>query len=266
VYLQGINPDTMKNIIYFIFCSIFCTSLYASDLAREKRLSDQIIDSILDGEAVFLKTEQHKFLSIYMESESDSPKGAAIILHGRGYHPNWKDVVYPLRTGLPDHGWHTLSLQMPVLEKTAKYFDYIPVFPESFPRIESAITFLESKGIKNIILIAHSCSVHMSMDWIRSRGGRGINAFIGIGMGATDYKQKIKTPFPLNKITIPILDIYGSDDYPAVINMATERFDLIQKAANPLSEQRVIFDANHYMTEHGDELLNEVSNWLKQIK
>ena len=75
----------------------------------------------------------------------------------------------------------------------------------------------------------------------------------------------MKQAFPLNQLKIPVLDIYGSDDYPAVINMASERFDMIQKATNPLSEQRVIFDANHYMTEHGDELLKEIIDWLNKF-
>jgi len=255
----------MKILIYIILYFSVITHLNASDLSREKRLSDEIIDSILDGEPIFLKTDKHKFLSIFMETESDVPKGAAIILHGRGYHPNWKNVVYPLRTELPDHGWHTLSIQMPVLSKTAKYFDYVPVFKESFPRIESAINFLKSKGIDNIILIAHSCSVHMSMAWMKEHGPKNINAYIGIGMGATDYKQAMNQPFPLNDIKIPVLDIYGSDDFPAVINMATQRFDMIQQAANPLSDQRVIFDADHYMTDHGDELLKEITNWLNKF-
>ena len=121
----------MKIKLFFLFLTIFSFNCTASDLEREKRLSDQIIDAILDGEPEFLNTGNHKFLSIYMETDADQPKGAAIILHGRGYHPNWKDVVYPLRTGLPEHGWHTLSIQMPVLNKQAKYYDYVPITEES---------------------------------------------------------------------------------------------------------------------------------------
>ena len=38
-----------------------------------------------------------------------------IILHGRGYHPDWAEVANPLRVGLAE-GWNTLSLKMPVLD------------------------------------------------------------------------------------------------------------------------------------------------------
>lgn len=240
----------------------------ASDIAREKRMADQIVDAILDGEPVYLKSRDHEFLSIYTESEEDMPRGAAIIMHGRGYHPDWKDVVYPLRTGLPGQGWHTLSIQMPVLYKAAKFYEYRPIFKDSFPRIDAAIKYLKEQGIDNIVLIAHSCSAHMSMAWFEKSGSaftKDIDAYIGIGMGATDYKQYMIKPFPIDKLSIPFLDVYGSDDYPAVINMAPERQKMMEQAGNPKSKQVVVFDANHYFTDQGDPLLREIANWLKTI-
>jgi len=40
-------------------------SLLASDLDKEKRWADQIVDSILDGDPVWLVADDHKFLSIF---------------------------------------------------------------------------------------------------------------------------------------------------------------------------------------------------------
>ena len=100
-----------------------CTG-YAADLEREKRLAEQTVDAILDGEPVMLKAGNHEFLGIYTEAEPEVATGAAIILHGRGMHPDWTQVANPLRTGLPANGWATLSLQMPVLPKDATFYDY----------------------------------------------------------------------------------------------------------------------------------------------
>jgi hypothetical protein len=255
----------IKLVLTFFF-SFLIFSANASDLAREKRLADEIVDSILDGEPVYLSDGKHKFLSIYMETEMDKAKGAVIILHGRGYHPDWKDVAQPLRIGLPETGWNTLSIQMPVLHKEAKYYDYVPLIPESFSRIESAIKFLNKKNIHNIILIAHSCSVHMSTAWFDKTGGKGINAYVGIGMGATDYKQYMAKPIPLDKIKVPVLDIYGNLDYKAVKKAAPARLSLIKSTGNALSDQRMVKDADHYFTDKGDALLNEVNNWLNKLK
>ena len=168
------------------------------NLEREKRMAEEVEDAVLDGEVIFLKDADHEFMAIDMEAEEDT-KGAVIILHGRGFHPNWQDTVYPLRTQLPSSGWRTLSLQMPVLEKTAKYYDYEPLFSQAGPRIEAGIKYLKEQDVENIVLLAHSCGGHMAMEWVRNKEGKVddmITAFIGAGMGATDFGQKMRKPFP----------------------------------------------------------------------
>jgi len=240
-------------------------SAIASDIAREQRMANEIVDSILDGDAVYLKSGDHEFLNIYTETDAENPAGAVIILHGRGYHPNWDEVVRPLRVGLLDSGWNTLSMQMPVLEKTAKFYDYVPVFNESFPRIEAGIDYLKQQGNSKIILVAHSCSVHMVMAWIDAGRFKDIDAYVGIGMGATDYKQPMAKPFPLDKIKVPVFDVYGADEYPAVLRGAVDRKKLIELAGNKKSKQQSIPNANHYFTDQGDALLEAVSNWLGSL-
>lgn len=255
----------VKIFLLLLFTAVI-SSAQASDLAREKRLADEIVDSIMDGEPEYLSNGTNKFLSIFMETEAEKPKGAVIIMHGRGYHPNWKDVAQPLRIGLPESGWHTLSIQMPVLTKDAKYYDYVPIFPESFSRIEAAIKFLKKKNIKNIVLIAHSCSVHMSMAWFEKTGGKGADAYIGIGMGVTDLKQYMAKPFPLDKFKIPVLDIYGQREFNSVTKTAPLRLEMIKSTGVSQSEQRIVPDADHYITDRGDALLKEVSDWLGKLK
>ncbi len=241
------------------------TTAQASDLEREKRLSNQIVDAIFDGEPFFLTADDHEFLAIHMRADADPARGAAIILHGRGYHPNWEDVAYPLRTGLPAQGWDTLSLQMPVLEKSAKYYDYVPIFAEAHPRIEAGIAYLREQGHDNIVLIAHSCGAHMAMDWIGSAGDEAINAYVGIGMGATDYQQPMLEPFPLNEMQVPVLDIYGGEEYPAVKKMAPERLAAMRAAGNAHSEQVVVEGADHYFKGKGQALTDRVGEWLNGL-
>jgi alpha/beta superfamily hydrolase len=237
-----------------------------ADLAREKRLREQIVDTIFDGEPMTIRANGHEFLAVHMTGEAEEAKGAAIILHGRGLHPNWETIVQPLRTALPELGWDTLSIQLPVLEKEAKYFDYVPLFPEASPRIEAAIAYLREQGTKRIVLIAHSCGAHMAMHWIDENGDSAIDAYIGIGMGATDYKQPMAKPFPLAKMQVPVLDIYGSNDYPAVLRMAPERKAMMDKAGNPHSAQQVINGAEHYFNGHNDALIEVVGDWLRELK
>ena len=270
--MKFLNSTACFFTIFFFSLS----SVSAADLNRENRMADEIVDAILDGEAVFLKAYDHEFLSIYTEADesAEAARGTAIILHGRGFHPDWQDAINPLRVGLAESGWNTLSIQMPVLEKQAKYYDYLPLFPEAIPRIEAAIAYAReqmeddkanNKGSNKVVLIAHSCGAHMAMAWVDTESFESIDAYVGIGMGATDYKQPMKHPFPLDKIKVPVLDVYAENDYPAVLKMATERFRLIKMAANKKSSQVVVNGAGHYYVDKGEELTQVINQWLQSL-
>lgn len=256
----------MIKYLVTVYLALFALSAPAADLAREKRLADEIVDMIVEGEPVWLNAGSHPFLSIYTPTTKRHARGAVIILHGRGMHPDWADVAAPLRTALPASGWHTLSLQMPVLEKDAKYNDYVPLFKEAGPRINAAIAYLRDTGVKHIVLAAHSCGAHMAMHWVARQGDKDINAYIGIGMGATDFGQPMIEPFPLANMHVPVLDVYGSAEYPQVLNMAPERLAAMHKAGNPQSRQIVVPGADHYFHERNGELVKVVTEWLDQLK
>lgn len=265
----------IKTYVTAMILAVMCLApVHASDLQREKRMADQIVDAILDGDAVYLRatdaSSDHEFLTIYTEAAEEPVRGTAIILHGRGFHPDWQDTINPLRVGLTESGWNTLSVQMPVLEKEAKYYDYVPLFPQAIPRIEAAIAYAREQLAANevegkVVLIAHSCGAHMAMAWADVDSFESIDAYVGVGMGATDYKQPMRHPFPLDRIKVPVFDVYAQNDFPAVIRMAPERLAQIKKAGNDKSAQAVVEDADHYYTDRGDALTEVISDWLQTL-
>ena len=236
----------------------------AQDFERERRLEAEIIDAILDGEPVRLDAAGRSFLAIHTEADG-GPRRAVVVMHGRGFHPDWAEVAGPLRTALPEHGWDTLSLQMPVLEKGAKYYDYVPTFPAAFPRIRAGIEFLRSRGARTVMLAAHSCSVHMAMAFVRRDGDSAFDGFIGIGMGATDYRQPMRQPFPLASMSVPVLDLFGGEDYPAVLRKAPARLAAIRAAGDPRSAQRIVPGAGHFFRDREDALVGAVAEWLATL-
>ena len=231
------------------------------DLEREQRLKNEIIDAILDGEPIELEADGHAFLAIDLPPE-EAPKGGVILLHGRAFHPDWADVIQPLRTGLAEQGWRTLSIQLPVLEKHAKYFDYLPLFPHAEPRIQAAIDYLKRQSMDHIVLIAHSCGGHMANHRFHQKGDADIQAFVGIGMGATDYGQPMQQPFAIGKLNVPVLDLYAENDFPAVLRLAPER-----KAGfkHPKSRQIMIPGTEHYFVDRGDSLAEAVGGWINSL-
>ncbi len=65
---------------------------------------------------------------------------------------------------------------------------------------------------------------------------------------------------------VPVLDLYGAEEYPAVVRAAPGRLAMIQAAGNPRSRQVVLPGANHYFTDFGDALVGEVAAWLEQLE
>ena len=81
----------MKLITQLLIAGLltFSFNLYASDLEKEKRWADQVVDAIIDGEAVWLNDGKNNFLGIYTEAEEDKNR-AVIVMHGTGIHPDWQ--------------------------------------------------------------------------------------------------------------------------------------------------------------------------------
>lgn len=231
------------------------------DYEREARLAEQIVDDLFDGEPVWLEANEHPFLAIHTLNE-DAPKGSVVILHGRGYHPDWQEVAGPLRTGLVDAGWSTLSVQMPVLEKGKKYFDYLPLFQFAHQRIEASIRFLREQSDQPVILVAHSCGAHMANDWLNHNDDTLIDGYVILGAGATDYKQEIQTDFPFAKMQVPIFDLYGANEFPRPIAMLPERKELLKLGGNAQSTQQLLPNADHYFHDSGPGLTQAVADWL----
>jgi hypothetical protein len=234
------------------------------DYAREARLAEQTVDAIFDGDVEMLTAKGHKFLSVFMRASAPEVHGTVVLMHGRGMHPDWEDVIGPLRVELTQHGWNTLSIQMPVLPKDAKYYDYVPLFPAAAARIEVAISTARARGAQKVVLLAHSCSVHMSMAYVRKHGDARIDGYVGIGMGATDYKQPMREPFPFAEMHVPVLDLFGSEDFAAVKRLAPARKRLIMQA-NPLSSQVEINAAEHYFKGRSESLLAVIAQWLGTV-
>ena len=238
---------------------------HSSDRDREDRLVEEIEANLFDGELISLMPGADSFAAVQMASQTDTTRGGVILLHGRGFHADWPENIGPLRVGLSEAGWHTLSLQMPVLEKSAKYYDYVPILPEVLPRIDAALAHFKAANISPIVLLAHSCGAHMAMLWMEQYADQGIDAFVGIGMGATDYQQPMRHPFPFASLKVPVLDLYGELDYPAVHRLAPERLQLINHGGNPLSKQAVATGADHDFSDNSELLIKEVSDWLDSL-
>jgi len=255
-----------KATIILILLAIFtvCKLASASDTAKEKRWASQITDSIMTGDATWLIAGKQRFLGIFTPAQTKKVLGGIIVIHGTGVHPNWSDIIQPLRTTLPDYGWATLAIQMPILKNDAKMKEYIPLFPEVTPRIKAAIKFLNTNNINNIVIISHSFGGQMAAYYLSQTPNNPIQAFVGIGMSSYKLDDKSNIFKALGKIKIPILDLYGSRDLDSVKNSAKLRAQAAKKAGNKKYFQAEVIGADHFFASMNDTLISKVKSWLNK--
>lgn len=265
----------MKNNAFTKFLSLLLLSLISlgaiaaslSDRAKEKRWEDQIVPDLFVGEAVKLNADGVEFLSIYTEAATDKPKGGVIVLHGIGVHPAWSDVINPLRTQLAERGWHTISLQMPILENEAKDTDYAPLFKEVPGRIQAGVDYLKAKGVKKIAISGHSLGAAMASYYLVTNPDPAVKAFAitsgGPGLPKDPHMDAVEN-FK-NFKNVYILDLRGGDDSDRVKDTWKQRGEVGNKIHGKRYESQVIPGANHFYNGKDKELVDAVGNWLDKV-
>ena len=233
-----------------------------SDVAKEKRWAEQVIDGLLDGDELWLDDGAgHEFLGILTEGDTDSGR-AVILVHGIGVHPNWPDVIYPLREGLLEHDTTTLSIQMPILANEAESSDYVPLFAEVPGRFKAAVKYLNDNGYRQVTLVAHSMGTSMSAYYLTRTRDHGIDSFVSIGMGLGSLKPNNIDSLKL--IDVDILDLYGSQDLEPVVANAGPRAAAANSRQGPKYRQIEVEGAGHFFQGQESDLVGHVIEWLDQ--
>ena len=259
--------NIMKRMSMTLVLSLaFSTILFAetrSDVEKEHRWAEQIIDTLFDGETIWLDAKGHEFLAIEMEASGGDTGRAAIVVHGIGAHPNWEQVVQPLRVGLPEHGWHTLSIQMPILLNDAESHQYAPLLDEVSVRISTAIEYLKERGQEEIAIVAHSMGATMTMRYMEDVSEPPI-----LGLGLIGMQGGTETVYDnaaaLEAVRLPVLDLYGSDDLPGVVDFTERKANAARRAGNDAFKQIRVEGADHFFDGLEDELIEIVAEWLEE--
>ncbi len=223
----------------------------AADYAREKRWADEIVPAVMTGDPVWLElANSHKFLTLY--TGADNAKAGVVVIHGLGVHPDW-GLIAPLRQELPEAGYATLSAQMPVLRADAKGDEYPPTFDEAAERIHQAVAFLKAKGYAKVALVSHSLGSRMAAHYLKKHTDAPVAAWVSIGPSvALDY----------GRVKFPVLDLYGENDLPAVLNTAKQR--AAELRGKPKSMQKMTPKSDHFFNGHEAALVKTVREYLDQ--
>jgi len=237
-----------------------------SNLEREKNWADQIGDFLVAGEAIRLEARGVKFLALYTQpgETQKSAKRGVILLHGRGVHPAW-GFIDTLRVDLAETGWHTLSLQLPILDQDVKFAEYGKTFPEAFQRIDAGVRYLQQKGVKQIVLVGHSSGAMTAAAYVAEHANPALRGLAVIGYTSEPAGNRYMQPAPmLEKIRLPVLDIFGNEDLPVVLDTVAARAAAANKAGNRAYTQVRVKGANHFFTDRYPDLRSHLQTWLNK--
>lgn len=250
-----------------------------SNLEREKNWAEQIGDFLVAGEAIRLEASGVRFLALYTKPRETVVQGRTdngaegrntatrgiILLHGRGVHPAW-GFIDTLRVDLAEAGWHTLSLQLPILDQDVKFAEYGKTFPEALQRIDAGVRYLREKGVKQIVLVGHSSGANTAVTYAAEHPKASLVGLTVIGLTTEPAGNRYMQSAPqLEKLKLPILDIFGSEDLPVVLDTASARAAAAKKAGNSGYTQVRVKGANHFFTDRYDSLRTRLGEWLTTL-
>jgi pimeloyl-ACP methyl ester carboxylesterase len=235
---------------FWIILVVSVHALAQADYAREQRWADEIVPAIVVGDVLQLELKSgRRVLAIY----TPAPKAAAgvVVVHGLGVNPDW-GLIGTLRSRLPDYGYATLSVQMPVLAAGALGEDYPALFPEAAERLAAAVAHLNGKGFEKVAIVSHSMGARMSNYFLTHVPGVRVAAWVAIGLPTFVMEPA--------SVRIPVLDLHGEKDSAAVLGNAERRAAVLRIIRG--SAQVQVAGADHYFAGREDELMRQVRLFL----
>jgi pimeloyl-ACP methyl ester carboxylesterase len=211
------------------------------------------------------------FASHIVLAHADIPKGeyldgkdskvGVILAHGQGLDPD-SQVVGPLRKSInKELGFHTLSLQMPVVSGSRspdKFLEYGPTFPDAYKTIQAGIDFLKKeKGVERIYLMGYSMGGRMTTGFLAQNPDSGVIGYIGVGL-LGGGQEPLNTNLNLKKVKLSVIDVHADSGPDAKSAEFRKAF------VSNRYKQVVISGAKHDFRGYDSQIAEAVIAWLKQ--
>jgi pimeloyl-ACP methyl ester carboxylesterase len=264
-------------IVVFVLVFMLNGQLAAEDikeLSREQQIAEKLTVTADVDEIISLKAAGGRFIGLYKrarvseisESKTGEINGVVILVHGMGAHPDWPDVISPLRTRLTESGWSTLSIQMPILSPEEPLADYGKTLRLANSRIQAAVDYLHDWEIEPIVLLGYSFGAAQAANFLASNKPENVQAFISVSMLAQKFiKPKLDVYKFIGEITVPILDIYAEKDLQDVRRGIDDRRLAANKNGNTGFQQIELQGSGHHYLGFEDILAEQIQIWLQSM-
>ena len=241
----------------------------------------------------WLQAAGARFLALYMREHSGFPQGAVLILPDEGQHPDWPGIVATLRRELPEHGWHSLSIALPLQQTPRPPARSLPprgssastmqdAAPVSFEeagtqpeedaeqvaqaRIRAALEFLRQQGIFNVVVVATGSSAPRAAAYLSTTPDGGTTG-PSQGLVFIDARNRLlqnadtRLPALIPQFSMPVMDVVLG--YEPGARAAAERRLAASRRLPAAQYTQVRLPTDRGASTY-QQLVQRVRGWLKK--
>lgn len=193
---------------------VFAVPSLAGDLQTERRIRDTLQEEAsLQGELVSLQAGDTTFVAIHLPRRRGDARGAAMLLHGPWGHPDDPAIMRPLRLGLAEAGWDTLSVQMPRVYRHQDHAAWLAGSESLQARIGAASAWLKARGQLNQVVLTHGVAAVPALEIVAAGKAPDLQALVMI---SALIERDSPGMAALGKVSLPMLDVVAEHDLPGV--------------------------------------------------
>lgn len=204
----------------------------------------------IHGELVELQAAGKVFLAIHRSRQRGDPRGGVVLLPDRGTTANSLEVMRPLRLGLAEAGWETLSLQLS--SAGGGQADAA----DTRARLQAGLDWLKTRKLTRLVVIALGDSGTAALAFAADKPPQELRALVLVSANLNNAAG------PQHEIRPPVLEVYAEYDRPAVLDGVAARRGGMAGNGDVDYTQRLVPGARAGYFGLEPELLSRVRGWL----
>lgn len=251
-------------------------SFTPSEMGRIAALTKQI-EKNAANEIKQLSFQGENFLTLYRPAQSNDPQGCIVLLHGNNEHPDWPNVINPVRTQLTQNSWCTLSIEVPdnktkealsvtqppQNDEAEKEDETLPNEETVFGRITASIAFANEEGINNISLLGYGTGATYAIKYSASTKLEG-GALILISASMPNQLPYFPYSELLKESLQPTLDYYIQPNKLNKHYANARRIAMKQRPSNAPTYTQIKVTSNSQFAMDEKQLIQRIRGFLKQ--
>jgi len=250
-----------KTLFILPLALLMSASAGNADLLAEQRLSDTLRNAPdLRGDVVELQAEGAAVAAIFTAHQRGSLRGGVVLLHDRGENADHREVIRPLRLGLAEAGWETLSVQLPIAYRDESSSAWQARGTSIRARLQAALDWLRKRDLERLAIIAHGDSGTLALQQLAAKAPPELAALVLIN--ATVRRDDAAGLDALRDFDLPLLDIYPERGSAQALDNAATRRAAAVSGGNTAYRQVDLSGARAGFRGTEDALLARVRGWL----